>query len=260
MPISASPPPQSPEERQAAILARIEREGRVSATTLAAEFGVSEDSIRRDLRDLAEGGLIQRVHGGAIRRSTLPAAFGDRLVRRPVEKSALAAAALGLLRPGATVLLDQSTTTLALAHLLPAGADLTIVTATPEIALAALGRGVTEVIMLGGRLDPVSRAVAGPAVLAAIGQIHYDLCVLGACGIDIALGITAQDHDDACLKRAMVAASAAVTALITADKFDTASPFRVAPLSRLDRLVAEAHTPPDTLARYAAAGVDLLLA
>jgi DeoR/GlpR family transcriptional regulator of sugar metabolism len=250
----------SPEERQRRILDLVAAQGRVQAGQLAALFGVSEDTVRRDLRELSVQGLVQRVHGGALTPSTAVAGFGERRARGQAAKSALAAAAVRRLEPGSTILVDQSTTNLALVDALPIGADHVIITPTPEIALAALDREVRAVVLLGGRLDPLARSAAGPEVMAGLGRIRPDLCLLGACGIDPDLGVSVVDFDDAVLKRAMVEASASVMSLITADKIGTALPFRVAGLSALDILVTESSVPEDRLAPYLASGVELVIA
>jgi DeoR/GlpR family transcriptional regulator of sugar metabolism len=250
----------SPEERQALILQRVLGEGRVQAGSLAAEFGVSEDSIRRDLREMSERGLVHRVHGGAIRRAVAAGGFGERRAVGQAAKAALAEAALMFLRPGITVLLDQGTTTLALAQRLPLDNELVVVTPTPEIALAAMDRGSRDVILLGGRMDRASRSCAGPAVLTALEGMRLDLCVLGVCGIEAEIGATVGDHDEAQLKRAMVRASSAVLTLVTSEKLGTALTHRVAPLSRIDRIVTEASVAPERLRPYRDAGIDITLA
>jgi len=244
-------------QRQQLLLERINQDGRIMAARIAAELRVSEDTIRRDLRELADAGLIQRFHGGAIRRSTVAPTFVDRLGDRAPEKAALAACGLTQIKPRMVVLLDQSTTLLALANRLPHGADLTIITPAPDIALAALDAGVREVIQIGGRIDRSLRSSSGAAALATIANLRPDLCFLGVCALDAAAGITAMDHDDACMKRAMIEVSARVVALVTADKLGTTSTYRVGPLSCLDRLVTHAASGQAMAESCHAAGVAL---
>lgn len=244
-------------ERQQLLLERINQDGRIMAARMAVELRVSEDTIRRDLRELADAGLVQRFHGGAIRRATSAAAFVERLNDQPPAKDALAARGLSEIKPGMTVLLDQSTTLLALARKLPAGSDVTIVTPAPDIALAALDAGIREVIQIGGRLDRSMRSASGAAALAAIGNLRPDLCFLGVCALDTQAGITAMDYDDACLKRAMIEVSTRVVALVTAEKLGTTSPHKIGPLSWLDRLVTPAGAGEALTRSCRAAGVEL---
>ena len=248
-----------PAERQRLLLERIERDGRISSTQAAIEFATSEDTIRRDLRELADANLVERVHGGALRKSLLSHRFETRLIHKPIEKTRLAAHALSFLRSGMVVLLDQSTSNLALARQIPSSLGLTVVTPSPDIAMAALDRGISELVLVGGRLDPQSRSSSGAGALEQIGRIRPDLCFLGACTIDITAGITAMNYDDACLKRAMVAASASIVALITADKLDTRSAFAVAPLASLDHMVTQSTISEGLRQRYGNAGVEIHL-
>jgi DeoR/GlpR family transcriptional regulator of sugar metabolism len=248
-----------PAERQRLLLACIERDGRVSSVQAASQFGVSEDTIRRDLRDLAEAGLIERVHGGALRKLRQSHAFVARLTQNENEKQRLAAHARTLLRLGMTALLDQSTTNLVLARELSPELDLTIVTPSPDIAVAALDRGLSDVILIGGRVDPRSRGVGGAAALQQIAQLRPDICFLGACAIDAEAGVTANDDVDAALKRAMVEVSACVVVLAAAEKLDTRAPFAVVSFAGVDRLVTEADLSEAQRRRYGDAGVELHL-
>jgi DeoR/GlpR family transcriptional regulator of sugar metabolism len=246
-----------PAERQRLLLERIERDGRISSAQAAIEFATSEDTIRRDLRELADANLVERVHGGALRKSLLSHRFETRL--NPIETTRLATHALSFLRSGMVVLLDQSTSNLSLARQIPSSLGLTVVTPSPDIAMAALDRGISQLVLVGGRLDPQSRSSSGAGALEQIGRIRPDLCFLGACAIDITAGITAMDYDDACLKRAMVGASASIVALITADKLDTRSAFAVAPLASLDHMVTESTISKGLRQRYGNAGVEIHL-
>jgi DeoR/GlpR family transcriptional regulator of sugar metabolism len=114
-------------------------------------------------------------------------------------------------------------------------------------------------VLIGGKIDAQSRGASGAGALEQIGRIRPDLCFLGACAIDIAAGVTAVDYEDACVKRAMVAASTRIAVLATADKLETRSSFAVAPLDRLDHLVTEKTLPEAARLRYAAAGVEIHL-
>jgi DeoR/GlpR family transcriptional regulator of sugar metabolism len=246
-------------ERQRLLLERIERDGRISLAQAAIEFATLEDTIRRDLRELADANLVERVHASALQKSLLFHRFGTRLIQNPIEKARLAAHALSFLRRGMVVLLDQSTSNLSLARQIPSSLGLTVVTPSPDIAMAALDRGISELVLVDGRLDPQSRSSSGALAMEQIGRIRPDLCFLGACTIDITAGITAMDYDDACLKRAMVAASASVVALITADKLDTGSAFAVAPLTSLDHMVTQSRISEDLQQRYGNGGVEIHL-
>lgn len=248
-----------PAERQRLLLQRIEQDGRIASVQAALDFAVSEDTIRRDLKDLADAGLIERVHGGALRKSRTSHRFDRRLISNEAQKKQLAGYALRFIERGMAVLLDQSTSNLMLARELPVDFGLTIVTPSPDIAVAALDRGISDLVLIGGQIDPQSRSASGAGALEQIGFLKPDLCFLGACAVDLIDGVTVVDHDDARLKRAMVAASRTTIILVTTDKLDTRATYQVAPFDRLDHMVTENAGSNTILQRYSESGVEIHL-
>jgi DeoR/GlpR family transcriptional regulator of sugar metabolism len=243
-------------ERRQVILSRLERDGKVVASELVEAFGVSEDTVRRDLRELAAAGQVQRVHGGALLSPGAAASFVQRLSIAPDAKAHLAEAALPLLATANVVLLDGGTTALELARRLPPERDCTVLTNAPPVAAALASHPNVEVVLIGGRLLKDSQVTVGSATVDALRQVRADACVLGICSLHPELGVTATDQDEAHVKRAMVEASAEVIALATADKLRTASPWLVAPLADVTYLVTDAGE--DLTAEYAAAGVSVV--
>ena len=124
------------EERRRSILASLARDGKVVAARLVAELGVSEDTIRRDLRELAAQGLVQRVHGGALPPAPQPGSFADRRGTAPEAKAELAEAAVRVLAGARVVLIDGATTNLEVARRLPPDRPVTVLTNSPPIAAA----------------------------------------------------------------------------------------------------------------------------
>jgi DeoR/GlpR family transcriptional regulator of sugar metabolism len=244
-------------DRRRRILAALERDGRVVAAELSRSFGVSEDTIRRDLREMASEKLLQRVHGGALPLSTNNPSFAAREQRSPRAKDALARAAATLLKPGQIVFIDSGTTNVAVARHAPRELRATVVTNSPPVAVAFAEHPHVDVVMLGGRVRRQSLAVADAVTVTGVRQVRADLCFLGVCSLDPAFGITAADMDEAHVKQAMVEASAEVVALATADKLGTACPYVVAPLRELTWLFTEGDVPDEALAPYRAAGVTV---
>jgi DeoR/GlpR family transcriptional regulator of sugar metabolism len=245
-------------ERRQIILGRLERDGKVVASELVDALGVSEDTVRRDLRELASGGLVQRVHGGALLPAPTSASFAQRLQVSPEAKAHLAEAALPLLEGANVVLLDGGTTALELARRLPPDRACTVLTNAPPVASALAMHPRVEVVLIGGRMLKDSQTTVGAEAVEALRQVRADACVLGICSVDAELGITTSHPEEAHVKRAMVAASAEVIALATADKLQTASPWVVAPVGDLTHLVTDADA--ETTAPYAAAGVSVIRA
>jgi len=243
-------------ERRQVILTRLERDGKVVASELVDALGVSEDTVRRDLRELASGGLVQRVHGGALRPPPSSASFDQRLQVSKEAKAHLAEAALPLLEGAAVLLLDGGTTALELARRLPADRDCTVLTNSPPVAVALAAHPRADVVLIGGRLLKDAQVTVGATAVDALRQVRADACVLGICSLHPELGVTVTDQDEAHVKRAMVAASAEVIALATADKLRTAGPWVVAPLSSVTHLVTDAGE--DLTADFASAGVSVV--
>jgi DeoR/GlpR family transcriptional regulator of sugar metabolism len=243
-------------ERRQAILARVERDGRVVASELVASLGVSEDTVRRDLRDLAEQGLLHRVHGGALASAPAAAPFTHRLEVSHEEKVALAEAALPLLVGARVIVLDGGTTTLELARRLPVSYDGTIVTNSPPVASALASHPRAEVRLVGGRLLKDAQVAVGAGAVEAFHMVRADICVLGICSLHPDVGVTTLDDEEADVKRAMVASAGEVIALATADKLRTASPWVVAQLADIDHLVTDGGS--ELTRPYTSAGIDVV--
>ena len=248
------------EERRQVILDRLAQDGKVVVADLSSSFVVSPDTIRRDLQELAEAGLVRRVHGGA-----LPAAVGARpyAVRRgqaPAAKAAIAEATARLLRDGQVILLDAGTTTLEVARRLPADLRATVITNSPPIAVALAEHATVGVSMLGGTLDKDSLALVGGATVEALRSVRADVLVLGVCSLQPEIGITVLDLEESYVKRAMIANAAEVVAVSAADKLGSAGPYVVAPLEELTHLVTDRACAPQDLEPYRARGVEVVLA
>lgn len=251
---------QLPEERRQMIVDLVEREGRVAASELALRLSTSEDTIRRDLRELDAAGLLRRVHGGAIRLRAA-ASFEQRAASDLPRKSQLAHGLRGCIRPGDTVLIDAGSTHLALARLLDDGCCATIVTNSPQIALALGGFERTRIVLLGGTYHPNEGALFGAATLAEVQRLRPDLALVGVCAVDPARGLAAIDADEAALKQAMLAASVRRAVAVLNERFDDSAPFLFGALDEIDHLVLEADAPPDTVLtlrqRYPALDITL---
>ena len=244
-------------ERRRAILDALARDGKVVAARLVSELGVSEDTVRRDLRELAAQGLVQRVHGGALAPAPQPGSFARRRDSFSAEKAALAQAAVALLDGARVVLLDGSTTNLELARRLPRGQALTVLTNSPPIAVCLAEHPSAEVILIGGRLVKDAQVAVGSAAVELVRSVRVDVCVLGICALHPETGVTTTDLEEAHLKRAMVHSAADVIALATSDKLGTASAYVVAPTTELTHLVADAGAPDELLDPFRAAGVTV---
>ena len=247
-------------ERRHYILEALRREGKVLTQALSAALGVSEDVIRRDLRELDAAGLLQRVHGGALPRSPAETTYATRQRQAPQAKASIAAAAARLLRDGQVILMDAGTTALAVAQHLPADLRATVITASPPIVVALAAHPHVEVIGLGGRLHKESMVLLGAETVAAVANVHADAYVLGIGSIHPEVGMSTGHYEHAQLKRAMIAAAADVIALASAERLGTAAAHVVGSLHDLAYLVTERAVPEETLAPYRDVGIGIVQA
>jgi len=247
-------------QRKQLLLARLAQDGQLVAKTLSAELGLSEDTIRRDLRELAQEGKLQRVHGGALPASP---AVGDMAVRAqiaPADKQLLGRAGAALVQPGQVVILDGGTTALQVAHHLGDDLAATIVTHSPAVAVALAAHPRLQVLMLGGLLFRHSMVNMGAALFEAAARLRADLYLMGVTGVHAQAGLTTGDHEEAAVKRALHQAAAETVVLASAEKLGAASPFLIAPLAELGRLVVTPAAPAAAVQALQAAGVQLVVA
>jgi DeoR/GlpR family transcriptional regulator of sugar metabolism len=230
----------TPDERRNQIVTIVESGGPSTPTDLAERFGVSEDSIRRDLRSLADRGLVRRVHGGALPRSPAAVGYEERIGQNPAAKRRIAAATAELLAGLRTVCLDGGTTVLEVARQLAPSFTGTAVTVSLPVATELATRPGVEVIQLGGRVIGFAQAVVGPDVVEALRRYRFDACVLGVCSIHPEAGLTVPDRDEVFTKAAMVEQSARVIAVASQAKLGTAEPFLVAPAKSVQMLITDA--------------------
>jgi len=224
--------------RKDALLDRLRRDGRLVVKDIAVELGLSEDSIRRDLRELDAAGLAVRVYGGALPASPAVADYSARREVARESKERVAGAAVALIEPGSTVLLDGGTTALAMVDLLPRSFGGTIITHSPTIAAALLDHD-TEVIVLGGRLFKHSAVACGAAAMEAAQNVSADLFFLGVTGVHPETGLSTGDAEEAAMKRALAGRAAETFVLASEEKLGAASRFGILPLDGVSGIIAD---------------------
>ncbi|WP_299999823.1 DeoR/GlpR family DNA-binding transcription regulator [uncultured Cedecea sp.] len=218
-------------QRKQQILALLARDNQVMSSELSVQFAVSEDSIRRDLRELAAEGLLQRVYGGALPVSAAIAPFETRKNVQISSKQRIARTAVQLIQPGQVVIIDGGTTTTEMVKLLPQNLPFTAITHSPSIALALVDFPLVEVIMLGGQLYRHSLVSVGSAVLESIARINADLFFMGVTGVHKTAGLTTGNYEEAGVKRALAARAAETIVMVSQEKLNSASAFVIGELT-----------------------------
>jgi DeoR/GlpR family transcriptional regulator of sugar metabolism len=248
-----------PHERRQYILDKLQADGKIIAAELSALYGVSEDTIRRDLRELAAAGLVKRVHGGALPLASQQS-YTERAQHSTPAKVAIAQTAARLVQNGQVVILGSGTTNHEISKQLDPHLQATVITTSPPVALTLLAHRSVEVILVGGRLSKIVYAAIGAEALAEISRYHADICFLGICSLHPEAGYTANLFDEVAINRAIIAQSGEVVAAATADKLGAIAPYTVAPLSDITHLVTEPHLPEAVLLPYRQAGLEIVTA
>ncbi len=232
-------------QRKQQILALLATNNQVMSSELSVHFGVSEDSVRRDLRELAAEGLLQRVHGGALPVSAAIAPFETRKNVQISSKQRIARTAVQLIQPGQVVIIDGGTTTAEMVRLLPRDLAFTAITHSPSIAIALVDFPLVEVIMLGGQLYRHSVVSVGSAVLESIARINADLFFMGVTGVHKTAGLTTGNYEEAGVKRAFSARSAETIVMVSKEKLNSASAFVIGELTLASSLIFDGEPDED---------------
>src|SRR5690242_11752250 len=209
------------EERQQEILRRTREAGRVDVVTLAEDFGVTMETIRRDLTVLERAGTLRRVHGGAIplERLGFEPALAARDEVMTAEKERIAKAALAELPQDGAIIIDAGSTMGRLVQVLPADRELTVVVNSPPLATALATRPSVTVLMLGGRVRGRTLATVEDWALQQLSQLHVDVAFMATNGCSVARGLTTPDPAEAAIKRAMIASAQRSVLLADHTKF-----------------------------------------
>lgn len=245
-------------ERKALIQQVLRQEGRLVAKDFSQKLGVSEDTIRRDLRELAGEGLLQRVHGGALPASPAVADFAAREQVGSSVKARLGQAAARMILPGQIVFLDGGTTNVQLARHLPRDLKAVVVTHSPSIAVELVSHPLVEVELIGGRLFKHSIVAVGTTSAEAISRIRADLFFMGATGVHPETGVTTGDREEAAIKALIARQSAETIVLATEEKLGAASPYQIMPLTDLGTLVTVKGLPEETMRPFRSSSLSLV--
>lgn len=247
-------------QRKKLILDRLARDGQLVAKALSQELEISEDTVRRDLRELAAEGRLLRVHGGALPASAAVADLPTREHIASSDKQALGRVGAAMVKPGQLVILDGGTTALQVARHLPADLRATIVTHSLTVALELAKHPHLEIITLGGRLFRHSMVNVGAAIIEAAQRMRADLYVMGVTGVHPEVGLSTGDYEEAVVKRALHRCAAETVVLASHEKLGAASPFVIAPVGELATLVVPSKTAPEVLRSYRATGITVVKA
>ena len=255
------------EERLQLISERLLAGQAVYVDELARDFEVSPSSIRNDLAELEERGLLKRTHGGAIASARLPgrmvtqkSSFELRKATDQAEKSAIGRAAAAMIKAGDTLMIDGGSTTLHVTRHLAGKSGLTIITNAVSLLPDLMAMPEARIYVSGGLLDTQFETLVGEMTADAIGRFRTSKAILGIDGISADGGLSVTDPAVAATKRRMMAASNELIIVADHTKLDQVCLVPVAPLTEVDYLVTDSGAPADLVEAIRAYGPKVIVA
>ncbi|WP_166979355.1 DeoR/GlpR family DNA-binding transcription regulator [Paramicrobacterium fandaimingii] len=248
------------QERRARVEQRVLADGEAEFRTLALEFDVSEMTIRRDIELLEEKGSVRRVVGGAIasRGKAAEPTFTSRALMGAREKAHIAAAAVELLQPGETVVLDSGSTVLAVARAIKGrGLGLTIITPSILVALELHDEPNTKIVMTGGVVRPGELSLIGAPSVSSFAQYNCDVFVMGVAGVDGKRGLSDYNGEEGAVKKAAMKTADRVIVVADASKLGRVQLMNVAAPGEITALVTDGDADDPALTGFRAAGVEV---
>lgn len=240
------------EERQAFIIKQINLHNKVLSSDLSVQLTVSEDTIRRDLNELAESGKILKVHGGALSKS-FHYPFEKTEFYAKEAKKEIARKTLRLIQENMTLLIGGGTTMIEVARMIPDSLHCTFFTVSPLVALELAEHANTQVMLIGGQLSKSSHINIGAQVINQLSEIKVDLCLLGANAISLEEGITDSDWEVVQVKKAMIKAAQKTAIVSIAEKLNTIQKMKVCQLNALHYLITDVNPGDPVVKEYAKA-------
>ena len=225
-------------ERQSFILRQVNLHNKVLSSDLSQEMKVSEDTIRRDLNELSDVGMVIKVHGGALSKS-FHLSLKSSNVYSLDKKKTIADKAAGLIKDGMFVLTTGGTTIIELAKALPPELSATFITVSLPVAYEYIHHPNIEVIFIGDKISKSAQISVGGEAISKIRQIKADLCFIGTNAIDVAHGLTDNDWEVVHVKKAMIESSEKVVSMVIAEKLNTFQRIRICEIGDINMLITE---------------------
>ena len=227
-------------ERQARIVEIVSQQGFATIDTLARDFGVSAQSVRRDIIKLDAEGLLQRFHGGVgVRETSVRLGYAEKRTVAADAKQRIARKAAALIEEGSTVFLDVGTTVEAVAQALCDKRQLMVFTASLPAAAILTGRPGIDLFVLGGAVRGADGSLAGETTLATLARFRFDYAVIGYSGFDDDGAMMDFDLEKVAVKQQAMARAASVLAVGDSSKFARHALARIALPDAFDTIVTD---------------------
>ena len=226
-------------ERHQLILDKLKVNRKVLSVILSGELKVSEDTIRRDLKELEAQQLLHKVHGGALSIENKILSYNERSVANLNKKRQIAKKAVLLIHNGQVIIMTGSSTNLELAKLIPTTITATVFTYSLPIALQLTNHPKIEVIFIGGKLNKSAQVTVGIDVMNFISQLRADICFMGTDALNLKRGMTESDWEVAHIKKGMIESSDYVVSMCISTKMMESRRYAVVPVEDIDVVITD---------------------
>ena len=245
-------------ERQAYILHQVNLHNKVLSADLSQHIHVSDDTIRRDLQELADAGKVIKVHGGALSPSFHSGHHNNREVYSYHQKKLIAQKAASLVKDGMFVLTGGGTTIIEMAKALPQDLHATFISGSIPAIYEYMNHPNIDVIAIGDKISKNSKITVGLEAVSRIRQIKADLCFLGINAINIENGVSDNDWEVVQIKKAMIESAQKLVCLTIAEKINSQQPIQVCGCEKIDTLITELSNEDPIMEPYKSAGIKVL--
>lgn len=243
------------EERQQLILEHLKTAKKINLGDLSNMLTVSYDSVRRDVIELEDKGLLKKVHGGVVSNSYLNILSGQRKdVKKGGDLEIVIKKAVKFLKNNQIIILDGGTTNFFLAEQIPKNLTLTVITNSPPLAMALNDHENVEVILLGGRYYKRYQIAMGPEVSNQLKRFNADIYFMGVNGIEKTKGLTIRNYEESILKQQMMAAAKNTICCVVEEKIGVLEAYQICPLEKINTLITNIE--PNSISLLGFEGVE----
>jgi len=245
-------------ERLAYILHQVNLHNKVLSADLSLEINVSDDTIRRDLQQLADEGKVIKVHGGALSPSFHHGINTSKEVYAYRQKRVIAQKAISLIEDGMFILTSGGTTIIELARSLPHSLHATFISGSIPVLFEYISHPNIEVIAIGEKVSKNAKITVGQEAISKIRELKVDLCFLGINAINLQHGVSDNDWEVVQIKKAMIESAKQVVCLTISEKINSQQPIQVCDCSRIHTLITELPAEDPLLQPYSQCGIRIL--
>ena len=245
-------------ERQAYIVHQVNLHNKILLTDLSEQINVSNDTIRRDLQELADLGKVIKVHGGALSPSFHNGHQAHHEVYGYIQKKIIAKKAALLIKKGMFILTGGGTTVIEMARSLPQDLEATFISGSIPALFEYCNHPNIEVIAIGDKVAKTSKITIGSGAISKIREFRADICFMGVNAINLQTGISDNDWDIVQVKKAMAESSERLVCLTISEKIDTRQPIQICDIKKIDTLITELSPEDPLMQPYVKAGIHVL--